>query len=67
MIEKIKKQLRENGKVSFKIYSLVYIIENKEKDIIIYPELYPYKKEYYNNIDTLLDYYLIFNENIRDI
>lgn len=66
MIEKIKNQLRKNGRVSFKIYSLIYIIENKGNGVVIYPKLYEYKKEYYNDIDTLLDCYLIFNENIRD-
>lgn len=66
MIEKLKKKLNENGVVNFKLYSLEYIIKKVDDKVVIYPKLYEYKKQYYNDIDTLLDYYLIFNENIRD-
>lgn len=66
MIELLKQRLSKDGKVIFKLYSLIYVIEQKNEQFVIYPKLYEYKKMYYNNIDTLLDNYLIFNENIRE-
>jgi len=66
MIKLLKQKLNEAGEVNFKLYSLIYVIKKVENKIVIYPKNYEYKKEYYNDIDALLDNYLIFNENIRD-
>lgn len=66
MIELLKQKLNDTGEINFKLYSLIYVIKKVENKVVIYPKLYEYKKTYYNDIDTLLDNYLIFNENIRD-
>ena len=66
MIETLKQKLNEDGEINFKLYSLTYVIKKIDNQFVIYPKLYEYKKNYFNNIDTLLDNYLIFNENIRD-
>lgn len=65
-IDNIKDILNENGIVQFKIYSLEYIIKNVEDGVVIYPLLYEYKKNKYENVDEIFSNYYIFGENIRD-
>lgn len=61
-VEKIIKLLNENNKVEFKLYSLNYVIENKDNITIIYSTAYPKDIKKYNNIEELLNSFTIYNE-----
>ena len=65
-VDQIKKILSVEQKVKFKLYSLEYVIEIIDGKAIIYSQLYPSKKTTFNNIDELLEQYLIFGENIKE-
>ena len=64
-IDTIKDILNEKGEVQFKLYSLEYVIKNEEDGVVIYPILYEYKKNKYQNIDELFNNYYIFGETIK--
>ena len=61
-IEKIVNQLTEKNKVEFKLYSLTYVIENKDNMTIIYATSYPKNIKQYQNIEDLLNNFTIYNE-----
>lgn len=61
-IEKIVNQLTEKNKVEFKLYSLTYVIENKDNMTIIYATSYPKNIKQYKNIEDLLNNFTIYNE-----
>jgi len=63
-IEKIKKIYIENKKVSFNLLGLDYTIEEKNDDVIIYEDMYKLKYKFFNNIDTLLENYYIYGEEL---
>lgn len=63
-IEKIKKIYVENKKVSFNLLGLDYTIEEKNDGVIIYEDMYKLKYKFFNNIDTLLENYYIYGEEL---
>ncbi|MBQ9024393.1 MAG: hypothetical protein IJ105_04150 [Bacilli bacterium] len=64
-ISEIKETLTKFDSVSFKLYSLIYIIEkNIDGTYSIYPTSMPKSKRYYRTLDELLTKYRIFGENI---
>ena len=64
-IEQVKTIYNKNGKVMFTVYGLDYTIKNIDNGVVIFVDLYPNKKSWYNNIDSLLKNYNIYNENIE--
>ena len=65
-VDQIKNILTAEQKVKFKLYSLEYVVEIIDGKTVIYTQLYPSKKDTFNNIDELLEQYLIFGENIKE-
>ena len=63
-IDNIKTIFNEKRKVHFKLYSLDYTIKEDNGKIIVYADLYDNKKESYNIIDEVLNYFTIYNESI---
>lgn len=63
-IEKIKKIYVVNKKVSFNLLGLDYTIEEKNDGVIIYEDMYKLKYKFFNNIDTLLENYYIYGEEL---
>lgn len=66
MIERIKDIFKTNNIVEFKIYSLVYIIESKDNEYIIYPKNDINGKKVYKSIDEIFKKYEIYNESLKD-
>jgi len=46
------------------LYSLDYTIKEDNGKILVYADLYDNKKESYNTIDEVLNYFTIYNESI---
>lgn len=63
-IESIKTIFNEKKEVHFKLYSLDYTIEENDGKIFVYADLYSNKKESYNTLDEVLNYFTIYNESI---
>lgn len=63
-IEKIKRIYIENNKVSFNLLGLDYTIEEKNDGVIIYEDMYKLKYKFFYNIDTLLEKYYIYGEEL---
>lgn len=63
-IEKIKRIYIENKKVSFNLLGLDYTIEEKNDGVIIYEDMYKLKYKFFYNIDTLLENYYIYGEEL---
>lgn len=64
-ISEIKETLTKFDSVTFKLYSLTYIIEkNMDGTYSIYPTSMPSSKRYYRTLDDLLIKYRIFGDNI---
>ena len=64
--EKIKSLLQQNKKVQFKLYSMDYVIEQKDDSVIIYSPTYPKDIKKYANIDNLLLNFTVYNESLID-
>ena len=65
-IDNIKTIFNEKREVHFKLYSLEYTIKEVDNKILVYADLYDNKKESYNTIDEVLNYFTIYNESIID-
>ena len=63
-IESIKTIFNEKREVHFKLYSLDYTIKEDNGKIFVYADLYGNKKECYNTIDEVLNYFTVYNESI---
>ena len=63
-IENIKTIFNEKNEVHFKLYSLDYTIKEVNNKILVYADLYDNKKESYNTLDEVLNYFTIYNESI---
>ena len=63
-IENIKTIFNEKKEVHFKLYSLDYTIKEENGKIIVFADLYDNKKESYDSIDDVLNYFTIYNESI---
>ena len=51
--EDLKKKFEINKKVKLKLYSLEYIIEMIDNNVVIYPEIYPQRKSKYFSLDAV--------------
>ena len=63
-IENIKTIFNEKREVHFKLYSLDYTIKEVDSGVLVYADLYDNKKESYNTIDEVLNYFTVYNESI---
>jgi len=63
-IDNIKTIFNEKREVHFKLYSLDYTIKEENDKILVYADLYNNKKESYNTLDEVLNYFNIYNESI---
>lgn len=66
-IDKLKNILLEKNKVKFKLYSLDYVIENKNNLVELYSPSYPKDVRRYNNIDELLNNFTVYNETLYEV
>lgn len=57
--EELEKVFKNNKRIKFRLFSLEYIIDNK---VVIYPEMYPQRKQEYFSFDAIMNYYHIYNE-----
>lgn len=60
--EDIKKIFITNNKLKFKLYSLEYMIEQKENYVEIYAIYYENRKKQYNSFDELMNNFTVYNE-----
>ena len=58
----IKKIFITNNKLKFKLYSLEYIVEQKENCVEIYAIYYENRKKQYNSFDELMNNFTFYNE-----
>ena len=66
--ESIKKEFEINNRLSFKLYSLEYLIERVDDNyILIYAIDYPTRKSKYNNLEELMNNYTVYNEPLITI
>ena len=64
-INEIVETVEHFNSVTFKLFSLTYIIEKTKDDIyVIYSTSMPNSKRYYRTIDELLTKYRIFGDSI---
>lgn len=66
-IEKIKNILEQNKKVSFKLYSLDYIIQYNNNLVELYSPTYPNDIRRYRSIEELLNTFTVYNETLVEI
>ncbi len=66
-IEKIKNILEQNNKVSFKLYSLDYIIQYNNNLVELYSPTYPNDIRRYRSIEELLNTFTVYNETLVEI
>ncbi len=64
-IDKIKKELKKNNVVKFKLYSLEYIIEINIFGLCISP-ITSNNKIYYENLSKMFEEYKVYNESLID-
>jgi len=60
--EELKKAFEEKKILKFKLYSLDYIVEKLDNQVVIYAPIYNKRKHYYNDLDELLNNFTIYNE-----
>lgn len=65
-VDEIRRLFNRRGKVTFKLYGMEYIIIKNSNSASIYPTIYNERIVHYNDLDTLLANYTVFNENIID-
>lgn len=65
-IDEIKRVFNRRGKVIFKLYGMEYTIIKNSNFVSIYPNVYIERIIHYNDLDTLLANYTVFNESIFD-
>ena len=65
-INRVNKILKENGNVTFKMYSMDYVIEVENDNFIIYSKATPEFKKKYKTIKSLFQNYKIYGENLID-
>jgi len=65
-IEKLKSVLAKNNKVTFKLYSLEYVIELVDNHVQIYSPTYLNDIRTYNNINELLNNFRVYNETLLE-
>ena len=65
-VDEIRRLFNRRGKVTFKLYGMEYIIIKNSNSASIYSTIYNERIFRYNDLDTLLANYTVFNENIID-
>ena len=60
--EELEKVFKNNKRIKFRLFSLEYIIEIIDNKVVIYPEMYPQRKQEYFSFDAIMNYYHIYNE-----
>lgn len=64
-ITEIRESVEKNSCISFKLFSLIYVIEKIDNQYYsIYATSMPNSKRYYRSLDELLTKYRIFGDNI---
>lgn len=66
VLNELKERYEKNNEVKFKLFSLEYIIQNVDNNVVVYPLLYSNKKNTYSSLDEALNYFTIYNESILD-
>ncbi len=66
-IEKLKNALAKNNKVTFKLYSLEYVIELVDNHVQIYSPTYMNDIRSYSNINELLNNFRVYNETLLEV
>jgi len=64
VLNELKERYEKNNEVKFKLFSLEYIIQNVDNNVVVYPLLYSNKKNKYPTLEEALNYYTIYNESI---
>lgn len=62
--EDFKNKFITNNKIKFKLYSLEYIVEQKDNYVEIYAINYEKRKQQYKSLDDLVNNYTVYNEPI---
>lgn len=62
--EDFKNKFNTNKKIKFKLYSLDYVVEQKEEYVEIYAIYYENRKRQYKSLDELMNNYTVYNEPI---
>lgn len=66
-IEKLKDILSKNNKVTFKLYSMDYVIELLDNKLLLYSPTYPHDKRIFKDINELLSNFRVYNETLPEI
>lgn len=64
VLNELKERYEKNNEVKFKLFSLEYIIQKVDNNVVVYPILYSNKKNTYTSLDEALNYYTIYNESL---
>ena len=64
VLSEIKERYEKNNEVKFKLFSLEYIIQNVDNNVLVYPILYSNRKNTYSSLEEALNYYHVYNESI---
>lgn len=62
--EDFKNKFITNNKIKFKLYSLEYVVEQKDNYVEIYAIYYENRKQQFKSLDELMKNYTIYNEPI---
>lgn len=66
-VDKIKSILKQNNKVSFKLYSLDYVIIINNEIVELYSPTYPNDIRRFKNIEELLNNFTVYNETLIEV
>lgn len=66
VLNELKERYEKNNEVKFKLFSLEYIIQKVDNNVVVYPILYSNKKNTYTSLEEALNYFTIYNESILD-
>ncbi len=66
-IEKLKSILAKNNKVTFKLYSLDYVIEIVDNHVQIYSPTYLNDVRKYDNLEELINNFRVYNETLLEV
>lgn len=60
--ERLNSEFEANKKIKFKLYSMEYVVEQRENYVEIYAIYYEKRKDKYNSFKELFDNYTVYNE-----
>lgn len=64
VLNELKERYEKNNEVKFKLFSLEYIIQKVDNNVLVYPILYSNRKSTYSSLEEALNYYTVYNESI---